>query len=265
MRKVVREMDDFDRVIITVDPINAIPEQYGDYVECSDRLVLQGIDNNILEATNLLGNLGGETFDNVIRNPLVNGTNVIFQGSKLATNELDNTSKITVASVLKAARDLKRRFNKPFSDGYFVCIVHPDVSYDLQRDPDWIEANKAGMSQAIYKGELGAIGKVRFVESSNAYIETAAGASTNLAEIKATDDGGTDKADVYYSIVLAPDAYGCVGQEGQSAPEIYIKQLGSGGTADPLDQRATVGFKGMQTSVILDQSRMLRIESVASA
>ena len=43
-----------------------------------------------------------------------------------------------------------------------------------------------------------------------------------------------------------------------------VKQLGSAGTADPLNQRATVGWKAIKTAEILVDQYIVRIESAAS-
>ena len=47
--------------------------------------------------------------------------------------------------------------------------------------------------------------------------------------------------------------------------QTIIKQKGSGGTADPLDQRATIGWKAAKTAEILVDEYMVRIETGASA
>ena len=44
-----------------------------------------------------------------------------------------------------------------------------------------------------------------------------------------------------------------------------VKQLGSAGSGDPLDQRATVGWKATKTAEILVQQYMVRIETTVSA
>ena len=46
---------------------------------------------------------------------------------------------------------------------------------------------------------------------------------------------------------------------------VQKKLLGSSGTADPLNQRATVGWKLAKTAEILSQENMVRIECAASA
>ena len=46
--------------------------------------------------------------------------------------------------------------------------------------------------------------------------------------------------------------------------EHIVKQLGSGGTNDPLNQRATVGWKATKSAVRLVEGYMVRIETTSS-
>lgn len=65
-----------------VRTITAEVEQYGDYIELTDVLELTSIDNNIVEATNLLGDQSGRTLDAITRDAIAAGTNVIYAGGK---------------------------------------------------------------------------------------------------------------------------------------------------------------------------------------
>ena len=76
-------------------------------------------------------------------------------------------------------------------------------------------------------------------------------------------EGGKDGAAVYSTLIVADDAYGVTEVTGGGLKHI-VKQLGSGGTGDPLDQRATVGWKATKTAEILVQQYMVRIETTAT-
>lgn len=76
-------------------------------------------------------------------------------------------------------------------------------------------------------------------------------------------EGGKDGADVYSTLVLGDDAYGVTEITGGGLQHI-VKQLGSAGSGDPLNQRATVGWKATKTAEILVQQYMVRIEATAS-
>ena len=235
---------------LTVTAIEAEVHQYGDYVALSDVLDLTAIDNNVLEATKAIGNQAGLTLDTITRNVLQAGTNVQYcpkvgaTGTTAVTSraDIDATCKLTVDEIKKAVATLKAN-NVPKISGSYVAIIHPYAAYDLMSDPNWEEMHKYTSAENMYEGEIGRIAGVRFVESSEALIVKT---STNPA--------------VFCTLVLGENAYGITEVTGGGLKTI-IKQLGSAGTADPLDQRSTVGWKAMQTAEILQQNYMIRIES----
>ena len=96
---------------------------------------------------------------------------------------------------------------------------------------------------------------MRFVETSRAKIYASAGADIGA--------GGSGKADVYATLVLGKNAYAVTNIEGNGA-ETIAKQRGSGGTTDPLNQRATVGWKANRAVAILVQQNMIRVEHATS-
>jgi len=229
---------------LNVSVITATVAQYGDYVEISDVLQLTAIDDNILQATKLCASQAGETLDTVTREVLNAGTNVHYCNGKLSRATLAGTDVLTVDEVKKVVRTLKYNKAKKI-DGSYVAIIHTDVAYDIMTDSKWVDASLYAGSTQIFNGEIGKIAGVRFVETTEAKIFAAAGASS---------------ADVYSTLFIGQDAYGVTEIEGGGLEHI-VKQLGSGGTTDPLNQRATVGWKAMKTAEILVDPYMVRCES----
>lgn len=236
---------------LTVTAVEAEVHQYGDYVSLSDVLDLTAIDNNVLEATKAIGNQAGLTLDTITRNVLQAGTNVMYcpkigtGGATTAVTsreDLDATCKLTVDVVKKAVATLKAN-NVPKINGNYVGIIHPYAAYDLMSDPKWEEMHKYTNPDNMYEGEIGRISGVRFVETSEALI------------VKSTS-----KPAVFCTLILGENAYGNTEVTGGGLKTI-IKQLGSAGTADPLDQRSTVGWKAIQTAEILQENYMIRVES----
>lgn len=76
-------------------------------------------------------------------------------------------------------------------------------------------------------------------------------------------DTGVNGVKVYSTLIIAENAYGVTELSGEGMQHI-LKQLGSGGTADPLNQRATVGWKATHTAEILIPQYLVRIETTAS-
>lgn len=84
--------------------------------------------------------------------------------------------------------------------------------------------------------------------------------------VAATDDhviypgeGAGDGSSVYGCLLIGQGAYGVTEVTGGGL-QMIIKQKGSAGTADPLDQRSSVGWKAARTAEILAQENLIRIE-----
>ena len=232
---------------LTVTTITATVNQYGDYITQSDVLELTSLDNTILEATKLLGRQAGLTLDTIVRNVLQSGTNVTYcpkvaaDGTETAVTSragLDNTCQLTVKVIQQVVAKLRAQ-NTPTIGGKYVAIIHPYVAYDLMRDPEWIDAHKYAKPDNLYEGEIGEVAGVRFVQTSEAKIYS----------------GG-----VFGSLIFGEGAYGVTEITGGGLQTI-VKQKGSAGTADPLDQRSSVGWKAIKTAELLIPQYLVRVES----
>ncbi len=237
---------------INVDSVSAAVQQYGGYVELSDMLLLTAIDNNLLEATKLMGAQAGSTLDTITREVLAGGTNVqyadgssVTERSGLQSNNPDHY--LTVDAVRAAVRTLKRQ-NAKRINGCYCGIIHPDVAYDLMSDEKWVNVKTYADPEGIYEGEIGKIEGVRFVETT---------------EAKVFEGEGADGGNVYATLIIGADAYGVTEIEGGGLQHI-VKQLGSAGTGDPLNQRATAGWKATKAAVRLNEANMVRIETTSS-
>lgn len=323
---------------LSVTAVTATVAQYGDYIAQSDMLELTALDNTILEATKILGRQAGLTLDTITREVLNAGTNVSFCPKLSGATEtpvderskLDKTAKLTVDVVNQMTAKL-RAVNAPTIGGDYVAIIHPYVAYDLMRDPEWIDAHKYSDATALFNGEIGKIGGVRFVstteakvfrgipltaESENLTVKTNLSAGTSLAvKEKITSDDVTafaaresdekyivvdgveyqvsalvagnagsasitlasaatisadkvvapigsagDGGAVFSTLFMGQGAYGVTEVEGGGLQTI-VKQKGSAGTADPLDQRSSVGWKAIKTAEILLGQYLVRLES----
>ncbi|MBQ7901612.1 MAG: N4-gp56 family major capsid protein [Clostridia bacterium] len=229
---------------LSVTEVTSTLQEYGFYIALSDMLMLTSIDNTILETTKLLGNQAGATLDTITRDIINSGTNVMYSGGVSSRSSITEECKLTVDDIYKAARFLKSQ-NAPKIDGAYVAIIHPDIAYDLMRDPEWIEVNKYNAATKLFEGEIGKLAGVRFVETSEARTFT------------------TSTLKVYSTMIIGANAYGVTEVSGGGLRTI-IKQLGSSGAADPLDQRASVGWKATRTAERLVENYMIRIESAST-
>lgn len=238
---------------LAVTTVTATVKQYGDWISLSDVLILTAIDNNLSEAVILLGSQSGRTLDTVTREVINAGTNVLYapkgNGAPVAKRtDLDGTCRVSVPLIMKAAAILKGADAVPYDRDY-VGVIHPFVAYDLMMDEKWEEYNKYTTPENMYNGEVGRIGGVRFVTSTEAKIWAKAAAGNTVS--------------VFSTLIIGQNAYGVTDVEGGGLRTI-VKQLGSAGTADPLDQRASAGWKALKTAEILCDEYMVRIESSSS-
>lgn len=238
---------------LTVTTKEATVKQYGDFIQMSDVLMLTAIDNNLVEAVKLLGHQAGRTLDTVTREVVNAGTNVLYAPKSDGTavtqrTDLDATCMVTVPLVMKAAATLKGQNATPIRDNCYAAIIHPFVAYDLMQDEKWEEWSKYTNPKHMYNGELGKVGGVIFLEST---------------EAKIWEDAASTSLSVFSTLVVGENAYGVTEVTGGGLQTI-VKQLGSGGSSDPLDQRATAGWKALKTACILADEYMVRIESTSS-
>ena len=338
---------------LNVSVVTAEVKQYGGFVELSDILMLSAIDNNLVQATKLLGGQAGRTLDTITREVLSGGTNVQYaeyqvnMRNALEGGKASGNHYLTVDAVRKAVRYLKK-MNAETIGGSYVGIIHPDAAYDLMSDPKWINVKTYSDPESIYRGEIGKIENVRFVESSEAKIfhaEDLCAAARNLTvaaysklsaagsaaagcgegsiyrvtvdetlaeadakrlvdaeiQLKSESTGkyemlevcgidhtnkylylkneptstpadgdalypgeaGAEGRDVYSTLILGENAYGTTEISGGGLEHI-VKQLGSAGTADPLNQRATAGWKATKAAVRLVEPYMVRIETAST-
>ena len=244
-----------DGQTMNVSTVTAEVRQYGGWVPITDTLQLTAIDNNILQATKIIASQAGRTLDTIVRDVLAGGTNVIYApkigegGAETPVTSratLDATCQLTSDLIARAATQLKAMNADPIGTS-FVGIIHPYVTYELRRDPDWIDVHKYAQPDEIYNGEIGTLHGVRFVETSEAKIWKGTGCPAGLA--------------VFSTLILGAHAYGSTEIEGGGLEHI-VKQLGYGD--DPLNQRASVGWKAHKTAERLVEQYMVRIESCSA-
>jgi len=244
-----------DGQALSMTAVNATVKQYGGYVTVTDMLDMTALDPVVNDSVELMADQGALSIDTLTRDVIVAGTNVIY-GSKpdgsvaVSRSAVTSDHKLSSLELRKAVRLLKKNKAPRFmrgGKGYFVAIVSPDVVFDLQNDQTWLDVSKYQESEAIFSGEIGRLFGVIVVESPEAKIFKNMGA------------GGT--TDVAATLVMGKDAYGVIDLEGENVRAI-VKNRGSAGTADPLEQISTVGWKALgYAAAILQNGWMVRIET----
>lgn len=248
-----------DGQALDVTALTATIDQYGGWIQMTDLLDLTAIDNNLVEATKLLGAQAGRTLDALTRDEVCGGTNKLLAPKISSTGvatwvtdraNMDATSKLSVDLIFRAAAMLEAQ-NADTINGSYVAIIHPYAAYDLMASEQWLDVHKYATPDNIYKGEIGKLGNVRFVTSTQAKI---------WKDSTCPSDGSSGRLGVFATMVLGAHAYGVTEVEGGGLQTI-TKQLGHG--EDPLDQRSSTGWKATHVAKRLQEPFMVRIESVS--
>lgn len=254
---------------LAVTDITATLTQYGDKVTISDVIMDTHEDPVLNEAVTLIGEQAAQMIEKMRFGVLKAGTNVLY-GNGAARNAV-NTA-ITVSLQRRAVRALKRQ-NARFitsvvrsTPSYgtenvapgFVALIHPDLEADVRGLTGFVPAEKYG-SMTPWENELGKCEDVRYVSST--IFEPWADAGGAKGTMLSTT--GTN-ADVYPVLYVARDAYGIVALKGMFAVTPMVVNP-KPSDSDPLAQRGHVGWKAMQTAVILNDLFMIRAEVAATA
>ena len=243
--------------------------QYGNLTQITDVVMDTHEDPVLKEATDLLGEQAAQMVEKMRFGVLKAGTNVIYANGALRTAV--NTT-VTLSLQRRAVRALKRQnarfitkvirstvaFGTENVAPGFVGLIHPDCEADVRTLTGFTPAEKYG-TITPWENELGKVEDVRYLSSTmfEPFLDAGGAKGAMLSS------GGTS-ADVYPILYLGADAYGIIALKGAFAiTPMVVNPTPS--DSDPLAQRGSVGWKTMQTAVILNDAWMLRGEEAATA
>ena len=239
---------------ISLTLVTITPSFYGAWLGYTDELDMTAFDPIISEFSSILGEQAGLSADTLIRNTLTDGATKDYAGAaSTQRSEVGSADVISFAEFINQVAALEAANALPVDGDDFIVVMHPNSWAKLMQDATFVamfqqEASRDSNSP-IRSGLVGRILRCKVFVSSNSRVYSGAGESS---------------ADVYSMLFIAREAYGYVGMAGSfpnlvdGAPEsnisgmtgqnvkpveIILKQLGSAGADDPLNQRATIGWK----------------------
>ena len=238
-----------DGTTLSITAVTATVAQEGNWVRVSDKISMVGIDPVVTETAALMGENAAKTLETRCADVIFKGTSQQYAGGAASAAAIAAGKVMNSEEVKKAVRTLRNNNAEPVEGGYYIGFCDPSVAYDLQNDALWQDISKYNGAENIMKGEIGRIHGVRFI----------------LTTMCPTDAKTASAGTLHKTLIVGKDAYGVVDVNGSSKPEIIIKPTGSAGTEDPLNQRASVGWKAMAVTVRLQELAMVCIQSMASA
>jgi N4-gp56 family major capsid protein len=241
---------------ISITEITATVLQYGTFVVITDVIDYESVDSTVMEIGELQGEQAGDTIDQLTRDILCAGTSVTYGGDAAQRTDL-TTGDVFTVTLLKAvvltlknsnAKKIKRMVDPSTGvgtaalDASFVAINHTNLTSTIRGFAGIVEVRNYPSKKDVMPGEYGYCENVRFIETTNAKVFTAGGASS---------------VDVYPVIIMGANAYGTSKISGEALKNI-IKPIGAGD--DPLNQRATIGWKMTFVAKILNNDFIHRVE-----
>lgn len=256
----------------TITTITMTPSYYGAFIAYTDLVEMETYDPFISEVSGILGEQVGLSADSIVRDYLVANATKDYSAGQSARTSLDSPAHdISFRDLVEQLAALETESAQPLNGSNFAMILHPHSFATLQLDPVFmalfIEGKEGG--DPLRSGKVGSIMRMDIYVTANA---------------KEYADGGYSNDDVYSAIIIAKDAYANLGVggmdpnvpdsgvtgdyggnntgKGMNPVSLIVKQLGSAGTADPLDQRATIGWRMQLATQILNSAWIRDLEHV---
>ncbi len=245
---------------MTATDITAALSQYGGLVGITDVIADTHEDPVLQEAVAVIGEQAAKTVETLRYNVLKACSNVFYANS-VAGRALV-AAAISRADQRRIVRALERQeagfvtsivkstpsFNTESILPAYAGVTHVDLTSDIRSLTGFTSVADYG-KVSPWETEIGACEDVRYLKSTifTPYVGAGAATSTMIAT------GGN--ADVYPVMYFGKDAYGFIALKGQYAITPMVVNL-TPSIADPLAQRGSVGWKTMQTTVILNDAWM---------
>lgn len=237
--------------------VNVTLNEYGHATTVSNLLRGTSYLNEMMRASEEIGYHGGKTFDNLARNPLLGGSNVIFAGSATSRATIAGTDTLSADDVRNARVILANNSAKRFEDDYYHAYIVPDVLLDLQIETGsaaWREprVQSGARVEDIWRGLAGVFEGFAFVETPRLDIPELPTGWLN---------GGATNEDVYPTLFMGRQALALVHAEPVSGPEPSIRIAP---VTDILSRFRGVGWLWVGGFGRFREASLVRVESASS-
>jgi len=230
---------------LSATDVKARVDFYGNFVTLTNQVMLTVEDRALNEATRLVAQNYAQTMDEITRDVLASMATVIqcSNGTNLATpteltkEDIDGVVKTLLGNSAEMISDVipaTNAFATAPTRPAFFGFIHTDLLDDLESVSSFVSSSNYSAVQKALDYEWGSTGNVR-------YLYTPLGIKSAAA------------TPVYSIPIVAKEAYACINL-GSESGDFYVESLGSAGSADPLHQRATVGFQHPFAARMLNDS-----------
>ena len=258
----LNEVTDVTPTAMSDSQVTVTLNEYGNVVVTTAKLRGTSFLDVNSAAANIVGYNAGDSIDQVVRDVLAGGQNVVYATGGAS----DPTSRATVGSDdILTANDVRkvvaqlRKANVATFNGSYAAFIHPDVSYDFRSATDaaaWREPHNGVDTDGIYTGQIGTFEGVRFVESPRTKV------FTDASDGSGSSTGSSAKVDVYCTHIMGRQALAKAysNTDGNGAFPKVVR----GTVADYLNRLQPLGWYWLGGYGVFREESLRRIESASS-
>lgn len=183
------EAADVTAVALTDSAVTVTLAEYGNAVITSAKVRGTSFLNVDADAANIVGYNMADSLDKIVSDVVNAGTNVTHVG-QTSRGAITATDLYTAAEGRKAVAQLRGRNAPGWTNGNYMAIIHPDVSYDLRGDTavtDVIQYQLYQEGAPIRAGSIGTFNGIEYIENPRAGLIA---------------DGGSSTVDVYQTLIV---------------------------------------------------------------
>lgn len=278
----------------SVTDVQKAVSKYGTHILLNEEADVFNFNGTTAELMDILADNAGRTVNQIVRNEMEDNATIVYTGTDTTFGSSDgNCGGIVFAGALNyIVNTLQRNVADTFLAmtrgsvnvgtvpilAAFYGICHPDVAYDISQISGFTSVEKYAGQVAVMPGEFGYYGLagtgIRFMSTPDASVDAGLGATGATAADNRTTSG--DNADLYSTVIYGRHAVGTLGL-GKEVPtdpgmvgrkmeviEIINKPFGSAGTADPLNEYSTLGWKAWCAAKVLNSNWIRSLRSAAT-
>ena len=222
---------------VTITTVQAVMDQWGDYVNISDVADLT-IKHPVMEqAIQLLSEQAAETIDRETISVLLANTSVFYPGAITARGSLATNSYFDTDTARKTIASLRGRGAQPYEGRMFMGLIDPYVEMDLSKDSTFQTAASYSNILVLQNGEVGRWMGVRWMTSNLLPVLSRLAAVSTASSAAA--GGSLANSTTYYMKVTAVD--NAIGFETAVTVEA-TQATGASDEAIAITMPATTGF-----------------------
>ena len=258
----LNEVTDVSLTALSDSQVTVTLNEYGNAVVTTAKLRGTAFLDVNASAANIVGYNAGDSIDQVVREVLAGGTNVVYGsgGASVPTSRatVGADDKLTANDVRRVVAQL-RSANVATFNGQYMGYIHPDVSYDFRSATDaaaWRSPHNAVDTAGIYLGEIGTFEGVRFIETPRTKV------FTDASDGSGSSTGSSASVDVYSTHIMGRQALAKAYsmQDGNGA----VAKIVRGPVTDYLNRLQPIGWYWLGGYGRFREASLRRIESSSS-